>query len=177
MKSPLAYCLQDWRANPHDLRIRGALFLFRAAQIAGRQPRWLRVLLFPGLAMYRVLLYGIMHMELHWTLSAGPRLRIFHGYCLVIHPQTRLGAGVTLRHCTTLGNKGDGGLPPVIEDNADIGAHAVVLGPVRIGAGARIGAGSVVTKDVPPGATVAGNPARELRPADPQAPRETARNP
>jgi acetyltransferase-like isoleucine patch superfamily enzyme len=50
----------------------------------------------------------------------------------------------------------------VLERRASIGSGAVILGGVRIGEGATIGAGAVVTRDVPPGATVAGSPARAL---------------
>jgi acetyltransferase-like isoleucine patch superfamily enzyme len=50
-----------------------------------------------------------------------------------------------------------------VEDDASIGSGVTILCGVRIGKGALIGAGAVVTKDVPPGATVAGNPARPLR--------------
>ncbi len=52
--------------------------------------------------------------------------------------------------------------PPHIEDDARIGAGAVILPGVRIGAGALIGAGAVVTADVPPKAVVVGMPAREI---------------
>jgi acetyltransferase-like isoleucine patch superfamily enzyme len=56
-------------------------------------------------------------------------------------------------------------LPIVVERRATIGSGAVLLGGVRIGAGALVGAGAVVTHDVAPGATVAGVPARALQPA------------
>lgn len=51
-------------------------------------------------------------------------------------------------------------LRTTVEPRASLGSGAVILGGVRIGAGALVGAGAVVTRDVPPGATVAGNPAR-----------------
>ena len=53
--------------------------------------------------------------------------------------------------------------PVVIEDEAWIGAQVTILAGVRIGRGAVIGAGSVVTSDVPPATIVAGNPARVVR--------------
>lgn len=53
--------------------------------------------------------------------------------------------------------------PVVIEDDVDIGVGSIILPGIRLGRGAQIGAGSVVTKDVEPYAVVAGNPARLLR--------------
>lgn len=53
--------------------------------------------------------------------------------------------------------------PVHVEDDADLGVGAIVLPGVRVGRGAQVGAGAVVTRDVPPYAVVAGNPARVLR--------------
>lgn len=53
-------------------------------------------------------------------------------------------------------------LPTAVEDGVSIGANATILPGVRLGRGCVVGAGAVVTKDVPPGVTVAGCPAREL---------------
>jgi UDP-2-acetamido-3-amino-2,3-dideoxy-glucuronate N-acetyltransferase len=53
----------------------------------------------------------------------------------------------------------------VVERGASLGSGAVILGGIRIGEGALVGAGAVVTRDVAPGATVAGSPARPLRPS------------
>lgn len=52
--------------------------------------------------------------------------------------------------------------PVIIEDDVEIGIGAIVLKGVRIGQGAQIGAGAVITSDVPPGALMVGNPARQL---------------
>jgi UDP-2-acetamido-3-amino-2,3-dideoxy-glucuronate N-acetyltransferase len=53
-------------------------------------------------------------------------------------------------------------LETIVERGASLGSGATILGGVRIGEDAVVGAGAVVTKDIPPGATVAGNPARAL---------------
>jgi acetyltransferase-like isoleucine patch superfamily enzyme len=55
--------------------------------------------------------------------------------------------------------------PTIIEDRASIGSNATILAGVRVGAGALVGAAAVVTRDVPPGATVVGSPARPNLPA------------
>jgi serine acetyltransferase len=80
-----------------------------------------------------------------------------HPYGIVIHSQTRLGKGVTVMQQATLGGKDlNHNVAPIVEDDAYIGAGARVLGAVRIGMGAIVGANAVVTKDIPPYTTVVG---------------------
>src|SRR4051812_23883431 len=90
----------------------------------------------------------------------GPGLRIYHFGTIIVHANAEIGANCTLRHGVTIGSRVDDGPVPVIEDDVDLGAYAQVLGRVRIGRGAKIGAMSVVLCDVPPVAVAVGVPAR-----------------
>jgi len=95
----------------------------------------------------------------------GPGLRIHHFGNIFIHSRVRIGVNCTLRQGVTIGNRHEEGGVPVIEDEVEFGAYAQVLGEIRIGKGARIGAMSVVLQDVPPGATAVGIPARIVMPS------------
>lgn len=90
----------------------------------------------------------------------------YRGLRIVIHRQAFIGGRLNVGPKVTIG--GRAGIPgaPHIEDDVLIGSGAQVLGPIRIGRGAQIGANAVVLRDVPPGATAVGVPARILsRPA------------
>jgi serine O-acetyltransferase len=93
-------------------------------------------------------------------VEIGPGLRIHHFGGIIIHKDARIGSNCTLRHGVTIGNRHNNGQAPVIEDDVELGAYAQVLGGIRIGRGAKIGAMSLVLCDVPPGATAVGVPAR-----------------
>ena len=84
---------------------------------------------------------------------------------VVIGETAEIGTNVTLYQGVTLGGTGfaTGKRHPTVEDNVTIGAGAVLLGPITVGHGAKIGAGSVVIHDVPPNATVVGNPGHPVR--------------
>jgi serine acetyltransferase len=116
----------------------------------------------PVIALYRAVALGVFSIDLPASTSVGPALTIHHGMGLVVNRATRIGEHVTLRHNTTLGSRRGDTDCPLVGPFVDIGPQSVVLGAIEIGAGAVVGAGSVVLHDVPPAATVAGNPARVL---------------
>jgi serine O-acetyltransferase len=95
--------------------------------------------------------------------AVGPGLRIYHFGNIFIHPQAIIGANCTLRQGVTIGNRINGGPVPVLEDDVELGAYAQILGGIRIGRGAKIGAMSVVLCDVPAGATAVGIPAKIVK--------------
>ena len=101
-------------------------------------------------------------IEIHPGAKIGKRFFIDHGMGVVIGETAVIEDDVTLYHGVTLGgtswNKGR--RHPTLKSGVVIGAGAKVLGPITIGAGARVGSDAVVVKDVPAGATAVGNPAR-----------------
>lgn len=103
-------------------------------------------------------------IEIHPGATIGHRVFIDHGMGVVIGETAIIGDDCTLYHGVTLGgttwNKGK--RHPTLENGVVIGAGAKVLGPITIGAGAKIGSNAVVVKDVPPNATAVGIPARIL---------------
>ena len=102
-------------------------------------------------------------ISLPYTVPVGRRVRIWHHSGMVLHARS-IGNDVHIRQNTTFGvaHRGQNEALPVIEDGADIGCNVCILGNVRIGAGAVVGAGSVVLTDVPPGTVAVGVPARVL---------------
>ncbi len=103
-------------------------------------------------------------IEIHPGASIGHRVFIDHGMGVVIGETAIIGDDCTLYHGVTLGgtswNKGK--RHPTLEKGVVIGAGAKILGPITLGAGAKVGSNAVVVKDVPANATAIGIPARIL---------------
>lgn len=130
-----------------------------------------------ALRLATTVLYSI---EIGNDIELGEGVNFTHTLGTVIGGTSKIGARVKFMGNNTIGTAKDNGCP-VIEDDVVIGCGARILGPIRIGRGAFIGANAVVLTDVPPGAVASGIPARvhERRPSTPDvdapadAPRRT----
>ncbi len=105
-------------------------------------------------------------IEIHPGAQIGRRLFIDHGMGVVIGETAEIGDDCTLYHGVTLGgtkptrDQASQKRHPTLGNDVIVGSGAQVLGPIHVGNGARIGAASVVLRDVPERATMVGNPAR-----------------
>jgi serine O-acetyltransferase len=115
-------------------------------------------------------------IEIHPGATIGRRVFIDHGMGVVIGETAEIGDDCTLYHGVTLGgtswNKGK--RHPTLGKGVVIGAGAKVLGPIVMGDGAKIGSNAVVVREVPPGATAVGIPARIVSAEDQQRREATA---
>ncbi|MFH1546667.1 MAG: serine O-acetyltransferase EpsC [Patescibacteria group bacterium] len=152
--------------------------------------RPLEILLYPG--MWALIFHRIAHplfllkipfiprllsqiariltgIEIHPGAKIGKRFFIDHGYGVVIGETTEIGDDVMIYHDVTLGAlgwwkaNGKAKRHPTIGDKVVIGAGAKILGPVRVGDGAKIGVAAVVIHDVPAKAVVAGSLGKLLK--------------
>jgi serine O-acetyltransferase len=105
---------------------------------------------------------AVTNVDIHPGARIGRRFFIDHGAGVVIGETAEIGADVTLYHGVTLGGTtwSKGKRHPTLGDGVVVGAGAKILGAIAIGDGARVGANSVVVKDVPAGRTAIGIPAR-----------------
>ena len=112
-------------------------------------------------------------IEIHPGATIGKGLFIDHGSGVIIGETTIIGDNVTLYQGVTLGGTGKekGKRHPTLEDNVMVSAGAKILGSFTIGENSKIGAGSVVLKEVPPNCTVVGVPGRIVKRGDQKVPR------
>ena len=110
-------------------------------------------------------------IEIHPAAKIGKNLFIDHGMGVVIGETSEIGNNVTIYHGVTLGgiSPAENSLEqvnlkrhPTIKNNVIIGSGAQVLGPITVGENSRIGANTVILKDVPKYGTMVGNPAKNL---------------
>jgi len=105
------------------------------------------------------LLFITSGIRLHREVTLGKDFHIVHAGNIHIHPKTVIGDRCGILHNVTIGINMKSGAP-VIGNDVFIGTGAVILGDITIGDGARIAANSLVIRNVPPGATAIGVPAK-----------------
>jgi serine O-acetyltransferase len=108
---------------------------------------------------------SVTGVEIHPAAVIGREFFIDHGSGVVIGETARIGNRVTLYQGVTLGGTGfqRGKRHPTLGENVTVGSGAKLLGPIAVGDNSKIGANTVVVEDVPPGATVVGNPGHPVR--------------
>lgn len=101
-------------------------------------------------------------VEIHPGAEIGTGVFIDHGSGVVIGETAEIGNDVLLYQGVVLGgtSKDSGKRHPTLENNVEVGAGGILLGPITVGEGARVGAGSVVTNSIPPASTAVGVPAQ-----------------
>jgi putative colanic acid biosynthesis acetyltransferase WcaB len=160
-----AYLFQDWQSNRKNFKGQLVLFLFRLVQLINR---WmvLKVIFILYLLAYRYWVDWVWGIELPRKLTVGKGLTLYHGHALVVNQGVIIGENCVLRNSTTIGHKklADGSFSkcPRIGNNVDIGANVCIIGDIEVGDNVIIGAGAVVTKNIPSDCVVVGNPARIL---------------
>lgn len=137
---PRALFFHRWAHGLYRMR------LFFLARLVSEVSRWLTLI------------------EIHPGARIGRRLVIDHGSGVVIGETAIIGDDCVLYHGVTLGGVSTSQLQrhPRLAQGVMVGAGAKILGPIEIGQGVKVGANSVVTKNVSAGKTVAGVPAKEL---------------
>lgn len=146
-------------------RMRSVVALFRIASFAVNGQSSIRYVFYPMLFIYKIYTEFLLGIELPAGTSIGNGLRLYHGVGLVVHKGAVIGSNCILRQAVTIGNKGEGEqakLLPVIGNNVEFGAGAIVIGNVKVGDNSIIGAGAVVIRDAPPNSLVVGPASRVL---------------
>lgn len=161
----LKYDIENVMKNDPAARTKLEVFLLYQSihvlifyRIANRLYRWKLFFLARLISQLGRFFTGI---EIHPGAKIGKGLFIDHGMGVVIGETAEIGENVTIYHGVTLGGTGKekGKRHPTVGNNVIIGCGAKVLGPINIGTNSKIGANSVVLKDVPEGKTAVGIPA------------------
>lgn len=135
-------------------------FWFRTVRFL-RELRGLHLLYWLSLFKYRRVCVKYGYDISSKMIQCREGMKISHFSGIVIGGDVQMGANITIRQGVTIGTNGRG--CPVIGDNVDIGAGAIIIGPITVGNNVVIGAGAVVTHDVPDSVVIVGNPAKVIK--------------
>ena len=142
------------------------VLLFRCANYLANKPKCTWIITFPFFIFYILIVEWLLGIEIPIKTAIGKGLKIYHGVGLVINGYSKIGENFTVRHCVTIGNKvlNDGSLSnsPVIGNNVELGASACIIGGITIGDNVKVGAGTVINKNIADNITVVGKGFREI---------------
>lgn len=160
-----ADCLAHYDRDPACQRYSMPLLHFKGfhAVQAYRVAHWLWLQRRYALALFmQNRIASVFDVDIHPAAQIGTGLMVDHGTGVVIGETAVLGDNISMLHSVTLGGCGTDPIRrhPLVHDGVLIASGAKLLGPIDVGAGSKIAAGSVVLNDVPAHATVAGVPAR-----------------
>lgn len=165
LRETLRAILEDYRCNAF-LKTRCVMIFFRIANYLACRSHITLVIGAPVIVLYILICDWLLGIEIPVKTKIGKGLTLYHGTGLVINGYCVIGDYCVVRHGVTIGNtiRTDGTYSgvPVIGNRVEFGAHSVALGDIRIGDGARIGAGAVLLSDVPDGGVAVGVPARVI---------------
>ena len=159
-----------WReiADAGALKSKLVILLYRMSTLWRSRNPLAKLLGLPFVILNKLIAECLFSVEIPHHARIGYWLKIFHPHAVVIGRDVVIGENCTLRQGVTIGNvthrDGRTSASPVLGNDVEFGANAVVIGAVTIGDGATIGAGTVVTKDLPAGSVAVGAGFRVLTP-------------
>lgn len=157
-----------WReiAIAGTLKAKIVILLYRMSTLWCSRNPLSKLLGLPFVILNKFIAECLFSVEIPHHARIGYGLKIYHPHSVVVGRDVVMGENCTLRQGVTIGNithrDGQVSASPVLGNDIELGANAVVIGAITIGDGATIGAGTVVTKDLPAGATVVGQGFRIL---------------
>lgn len=142
------------------------IFLFRVSNYLAYKPKVTWFLSFPIFVIYIFIVEWVLGVEIPIKTRIGKGFKIYHGVGLVINGYTIIGENFTVRQSVTIGNKaladGANSGAPIIGNNVELGASVCLIGEIKIGDNVKVGAGTVVTKDIDANKVVVGMGFREI---------------
>lgn len=155
---------EDIKANKNNTK--GLLFIliFRFSSFFARKtPKPLNIITKIVIQLpYTFFVQWLFNIDIPCKTKIGKGFQLYHGHGTVINSKTVIGDYVKIRHNVTIGNAKKGGGSPKIGSKVDIGSNSVIIGEIEIGDNVKIGALTLVNKDVKPNKVVVGIPFREL---------------
>ncbi|MBP2856850.1 serine acetyltransferase [Dickeya oryzae] len=142
------------------------ILLFRLSTIWQSSNLLLKIVSLPFVILNKVINEWVFCVEIPHRTQIGFGLKIYHPHCIVLNADVVIGDNCTLRQGVTIGSvvNRDGQVTesPVLGNQVELGANAILLGDITVGDNVKVGAGTVVTKSLAENKVVVGYGVREL---------------